>query len=145
MTETHKVADARNIEYGSKQWWGATVQSYATWKASLGEGSELNIHHLLPKTLLRKGPPFAHELEAHVPSVPLAEHEHLSSVHTELNRYLKSGDYWTRPLSAKELDKAIQATAAFYSDRGLKHFSAAIREFRVKVYIPASGETFDAS
>lgn len=143
MTGTHTLADSRNIEYGSRQWWSTTVQSYTNWKVSLGKGSGLHIHHLLPKTLLLQGPPFAHELEAYVPSVPLAENEHLASVHAELNRYLKVGDYPTRPLSTKELDRAIQATAIFYFQRGLKHFHAAILEFRTKVYLPACGEAFD--
>lgn len=125
------LADPRKFRYRSGC--GRLVQSYGLLKGLL-EGEGLHQHHLIPKSLFRYGPQWGRALGDFVPSVPLAEAEHLATLHPVLNEYLKEHGLWQRPLSDGELEKAIELTAGFYAERGLRHFAAAIHEFQARVY-----------
>ena len=122
-----------NFIYGKGKWWEAHIQSYACLKASL-KGEGLHQHHLIPKSLLLKGPVRTRGLIDYVPSVTLDESEHLSTVHDALNSHLASKGVWQRPLTSSELEAAIRFTKEFYKQRGLAHFAEAIEQFLSEIY-----------
>ena len=115
------------------QCWTATILSYAELTAIL-KGEGLHQHHLIPKSLFLHGPMKARDLIDYVPSVPLAEAEHLKTLHSALNGLLRKNDLWQRDLSASELSRAIDLASEFYERHGLRHFAAAIRAFRKEAY-----------
>ena len=108
------------------------MQSYAQLKDVL-QGEELQQHHLIPKSLFMHGPRETRDLIDYIPSVPLSGAEHLKTLHSVLNDYLKGHGLWQRDLSATELSHAVHLCARFYAERGLNHFAQAIREFAEKV------------
>jgi hypothetical protein len=111
------------------EWWVSTIQSYAQCRAIL-KGEGLHQHHLIPKSLLLYGPAVTQDLVDYVPSVPLAEAEHLKTLHAALNSLLRERHLWQRRLTGAELREAIELVAQFYDGHGLRHFGAAVRGFR---------------
>jgi hypothetical protein len=115
------------------QWWTSRILSYAELRVIL-KGEGLHEHHLVPKSLFRRGPKKTRDLIDYVPSVPLAEAEHLNTLHSALNECLRRQNLWQRDLSAAELRRAIDLVSEFYDQHGLRHFAAAIRAFRKEAY-----------
>jgi hypothetical protein len=115
------------------QWWIAHILSYAELKAIL-KGEGLHEHHLVPKSLFLRGALKTRNLIDYVPSVPLAEAEHLKTLHSALNEWLRKENLWQRDLSAAELRRAIDLVSEFYERHGLRHFAAAVRAFRKEAY-----------
>jgi hypothetical protein len=116
-----------------KEWWTSTIQSYAQLRLALmGEG--LHSHHLLPKSLFENGPRKTQGLINYIPSVPFSQSEHLRTLHSALNDFLRSKGVWQQHLFQSDLERAMELTAQFYEHSGLNHFAAAIRAFRNQAY-----------
>lgn len=133
MAKHTNLPSAINFQYGVGKWWGAHIQSYACLRSTL-RNAGLHQHHLIPKSLIEKGPYKTHFLIDYVPSVTLDQMEHLSSVHEELNAYLTTMGVWQVSLTQSRLEEAINFTRDFYMRHGIYHFSEAIDEFIEKLY-----------
>jgi hypothetical protein len=116
-----------------RQWWVSHIQSYAQLRVAL-KGEGLHQHHLLPKTLFLNGPKKTQRLIDYIPSISFTEDEHLKTLHSTLNEFLKSNGLWRRRLSRSELERAMRLTAQFYEGYGLDHFAAALRGFKKAAY-----------
>jgi len=72
-----------------RQWWVSTIQSYAQLRLAL-KGEGLHQHHLIPRALFLNGPKRTQGLIDYIPSVPFTEDEHLNTLHSTLNDFLRS-------------------------------------------------------
>ena len=153
------ATNALAYEYGSGQWWGSTIQSYARMKLLLRkQGLEQN--HLVHAAFFRKGPPQLEHLYAYVPCLTLSMEEHRGetySYHTMkdgqkvgtagnafdgcgMDAFLHSKgiDVRANCFSASEITKAIDCSIQYWNMIGIRHASAALREFKTRLFEPSA-------
>ncbi|MDX2151783.1 MAG: hypothetical protein SFV54_13675 [Bryobacteraceae bacterium] len=93
-------------------------------------------HHLVLKRILRRCTnPDVRKLEDVIPTVPLEMTEHLTYLHSGLNRYLRK-EHWKKSYSTEEVVAALKAIEKYYKEKGLKEFAEAVDAFGRKHFEP---------